>query len=66
MVPAHHVGQAYVDDYIEAAGIGRQAGTVVSIIRTGAQAGCVVAERHDATDRAQDDQAAGTRCRPTR
>ena len=67
VVLAHHVGQAYVDEYIDAAGIDddRQ-GPLFRSSGQGAQAGCVVTQGHDAPDRAQDDQAARARCRPTR
>ena len=47
VVPAHHVGQAYIDEYIER----------VSIVRTGPPARCFIAQRNDASDSAEDDQA---------
>ena len=56
VVPAHHVGQAYIDEYIERAGLDddRQ-GPAVSIVRTRAPARCFVAQRNDASNSAEDD-----------
>ena len=67
VVPAHHVAQGYVDDYLDAAGIaGDKKRAAVSIVGSGPPPRWVATKSDDAADGDQDDQAPREGGRATR
>ena len=67
VVAAHHVGQAYVDEFIDAVGIGDdKQGPLFRSSGQGRKQDVLLRRAMTAPDRAQDDQATGARCLPAR